>query len=40
MTNNVPVPGIGPETFRLETPRSHNLAFTRTHHRLSAFFNS
>ncbi len=40
MTNFVAVFQIGPENLSLETLRSHNLAVTRTHHHLPAFFNS
>jgi hypothetical protein len=39
MTNNVFVSSFGPEIFRLETLRSNNLVFRRTHQRsLSALF--
>ncbi len=39
MTNNVFVSNFGPETLNLETLRSNNLAFRRTHHQsLSALF--
>ncbi len=39
MTNNVFVSSFGPESLNLETYRSDNLVFKRTHHRsLSALF--